>query len=112
VDQEAAPITSPEVPSSPRSKEFRTADVKCLSCGAYNIPENKICGACGANLPLVYGKDGKVFHWESDSPYWEALHPSKKKGGLGVGTPSGWTLRVAVVLLAVIYALWVLAHRS
>jgi len=93
--------------SSQPPREVRTSDVKCLACGAYNIPENKICGACGASLPLIYDKDGKVFHWETDSPYWAALHPSKKKGLVAPGA-SAWILRVSVLLLAILFALWLL----
>jgi hypothetical protein len=88
-------------------REVRTSDVKCLACGVYNIPENRICGACGASLPLIYDKDGKVFRWETDSPYWEAIHPSKKKGLVTPGA-SAWILRVSVLLLAILFALWLM----
>ncbi len=50
----------------------KNLDVKCLRCGAMNIPENKICGRCGASLPLVYDEEGKVFDWKED-PYYQAL---------------------------------------
>jgi hypothetical protein len=96
--------------SSQPPREHRTTDVKCLACGVYNIPENMVCGACGASLPLIYDKDGKVFHWETDSPYWNSLYPTKKKSFSSPGA-SAWILRVSVVLLAVIFALWILYHR-
>jgi hypothetical protein len=92
-------------------RELRTSDIKCLSCGAYNIPENIVCGACGANLPLIYDKDGKVFRWESDSPYWAALQPKKKKG-LGDPNAAGWMVRGAVVIGAVLFALYVMSRRG
>lgn len=60
----------------------KNLDVKCLRCGAMNIPENKICGRCGASLPLVYDEEGKVFDWKED-PYYQAL----LKNATGTGPP-------------------------
>lgn len=70
-----------------------------------------ICGRCGASLPVIYDKDGKLFRWETDSPYWESLHPSKKKG-VGPSGASGWVLRGGILLAAALFALWVFARRG
>ena len=46
-----------------KKKDFRTASVhalKCLECGQENIVDNKVCGYCGANLPLVYDRGGRA----------------------------------------------------
>jgi len=107
VSREGQPQAGPQAPK----KEFRTSDVKSLSCGVYNIPENKVCGACGANLPLIYDKDGKVFHWETDSPYWDAMHPKKGKGSMRSGA-SPWMIRVVAVLVAVLFALWLMMRHK
>jgi hypothetical protein len=87
-------------------------DIKCLSCGAYNIPENLICGACGANLPLIYDREGKVFNWESDSPYWDALQKKKKKSMFGGVPSSAIILRVVAVLVLVLFALWLMSRHG
>jgi len=50
----------------------RNSDVKCLRCDAFNLPENHVCGRCGASLPMVYDEEGKIFNWRSD-PYFKAL---------------------------------------
>ena len=36
-----------------------TSLVACLECGANNIVANKICGACGANLPRILDDEGQ-----------------------------------------------------
>jgi hypothetical protein len=67
-----------------------------------NIPENRICGACGANLPLIYDEAGKPF---VGSDLYEQYWPSPKKGlelHSGVNR-TRWILRGLILLLA----LWV-----
>ena len=65
--------------STPRHP--RTADLTCLRCGAGNIPENHVCGRCGASLPVVYDEEGKVFNWRD--------HPSRPGRGGSWGKPFG-----------------------
>lgn len=85
-------------------------DVECLRCGAMNIPENKICGRCGASLPLVYDEEGKVFDWKKD-PYYQAVF---KKGGMGKGPAVDrvrWLLRAGILLVALLIAFYILRHH-
>ncbi len=89
-----------------RPKSF---DVKCLRCGAMNIPDNRICGACGANLPIVYDEEGKPF---SSGELMEQYFPQPKNEG---GVPKGvnrtrWILRMIVVLLALWLAYQIIHH--
>gem|GEM_PF-1097623 len=93
-------VTVPEIqiPAPVRPKrEHRTTDIKCLGCGAYNIPENIVCGACGANLPVIYGSDGKVFSWESDSPYWAGYQKTRREG-----PPASPAVFIAVRVLVIL----------
>lgn len=102
-------------PSSPLKKVPRerfNSDVKCMECGAYNITDNKICGACGANLPVIYDREGRLFHWESDSPYWDSLYPDKAKKKQGAWKAAPFILRAALALVGVLFVLWLMAHRS
>ena len=93
-------------------REHLTSDVKCMECGVYNIPENKICGACGANLPVIYDREGRLFHWESDSPYWDSLYPEKAQKKQAAWTNAPIILRVLLVFIGLIFMLWLIAHRS
>ncbi len=85
-------------------------DVKCLRCGAMNIPENKICGRCGASLPLVYDSEGKVFSWEKDSYLGDIL---KRKAPDTAKRPDQvrWLLRFLILLAAFLVALCIMRHR-
>ncbi len=87
----------------------RTQDVKCLGCQAANIPENVICGACGASLPVVYDKDGRVFRFETDSPYW-AEYAKREKSGPGPNPIAALGFK-ALGLLALFAVLAVLLKR-
>ncbi|MGH7739610.1 MAG: hypothetical protein ACREL1_05635 [bacterium] len=88
---------TPTIP--PRRKNL---DVECLRCGAYNLAENKICGQCGANLPLVYDEDGNVARLSvglipasrgrASTPY--RISPWK----------TAWLLRAGVLLFALAVA--------
>ncbi len=80
----------------------KNLDVKCLRCGMFNIPENKICGNCGASLPIVYDEEGKPF---TPVQLSEQYFPKPKtKGGVPAGVNrTRWIFR-AIILLA---ALWV-----
>ena len=91
-------IPKPPISALARPKrEHRTTDVKCLECGAYNIAENIVCGACGASLPVIYGSDGKVFSWESDSPYWSGYQKTLREG-----PPASPAVFIAVRVLVIL----------
>ncbi len=88
----------------------KNLDVKCLRCGAMNIPENKVCGRCGASLPLVYDEEGKVFDWKRDSylrdvRQRQARDPSKRPEQVR------WLLRFLILLAAFLVALYIMRHR-
>ncbi len=91
------------IPSKPR----RNNDVECLRCGAMNIPENKICGRCGANLPLIYDEEGNVFHPRD-------IVGKIPRGLYGARFSPGnarWILRFCVILFALLLALLIMHHR-
>jgi hypothetical protein len=95
----------------PSRRPIRTTDVKCLECGALNIPDNHICGACGANLPVIYDQEGRLFHWETDSPYWDALHPEERKKRQGSWALAPLIFRVVLVFIGILFAMWMMARR-
>ncbi len=37
---------------------WRGGDIQCLRCRSWNIPDNHICGNCGASLPVLYDEEG------------------------------------------------------
>jgi hypothetical protein len=85
-------------------------DVKCLRCGAMNIPDNHICGACGASLPLVYDRDGNYMLGPRDPNL--ALRPARAPARPLVSPArAGWILRVGIILFAVAAA-FVIMHRK
>ncbi|HJT24988.1 MAG TPA: hypothetical protein VJ873_10450 [bacterium] len=88
----------------------KNLDVKCLRCGAMNIPENHICGHCGANLPLVYDEEGKVFDWERDSYLKNTL---KRKAPNPSQRPNQvrWLMRFGILLAAFLCAWFIMRHR-
>lgn len=88
----------------------KNLDVKCLRCGAMNIPENHICGNCGASLPLVYDQEGKVFNWENDS-YLKTVFKKKAEDPVQRPEQARWILRFAVLLAAFLVALYIMRHR-
>ncbi|HVZ81745.1 MAG TPA: hypothetical protein VHE12_13235 [bacterium] len=97
----------------PQPSHFGLAgDVKCLRCGATNIPDNRICGRCGANLPLVYDEEGSVVRLEENS---FRVTRSAKRSGAAKGPSvnrTRWMLRVLVILFALFTAAWFLAHKG
>ncbi len=90
-------------------KQLKNSDVECLRCGARNIPENRICGACGASLPLVYDQDGNVFNWRGDPRLENLLHHGASRRILTPRT-AGWLLRLLVILSALFTAFLILHH--
>ncbi|HET9870837.1 MAG TPA: hypothetical protein VFR02_10125 [bacterium] len=85
-------------PASPPAPAGRRTnlDAECLRCGAFNVAENRICGACGASLPLVYDEEGNVFEWErGSSPAGRPFTPYRVDP-----RKTGWFLRAGVLLFA------------
>ena len=87
----------------------KSLDVKWLECGAFNIPENHVCGRCGASLPLVYDEEGKVFSWGGDVRSRQLL----SQGAHRRLSPSSVRslMRLGVILFALLVALWILSHK-
>ena len=91
-------------------------DLKCLCCGSFNIPDNHICGKCGANLPVIYGSDGKARMILDDATRYSTMMGKPHGGGFlsnpGVrGEGVRWMLRFGIVLAAIVGALWILSRR-
>ncbi|HUO57154.1 MAG TPA: hypothetical protein VMV05_03160 [bacterium] len=97
-------MVEPLIPNHPKN-----TDVECLRCGAMNIPENHICGKCGASLPLVYDEEGKVFSWRDNAHFAELLSqgPQRKMSPMAIG----WLLRLGLILFAILMALVILTRR-
>jgi hypothetical protein len=75
-----------------------------------NIPDNHICGNCGASLPLVYDQDGNYRLGPHNPdlalrltrvPVRKTISPQR----------AGWILRVGIVLFAVAAAFFIM-HRK
>jgi hypothetical protein len=86
----------------------KNTDVQCLKCGAFNITDNRICGQCGANLPVIYDDQGQVFRWEDAQGYEGLLHKPEPKGSHPSVNKTGWILRVVILLTAVLFAIYIL----
>ncbi len=84
----------------------KTADIECLRCGAFNIPENHVCGRCGANLPIVYDEEGNIFSWRGHKRWDETRNQGARRQTLSFG----WIIRIGVVLVALFLAFWIF-HR-
>jgi hypothetical protein len=100
------------VASLPNARHGLTGDVKCLRCGAMNIPDNKICGRCGANLPLVYDEDGSIVRLQENS--FRVLRSDKRSPTSSANSVNRtrWMLRFFVVLFALLIAAWVLSRKG
>ena len=84
-------------------------DVKCLKCGAMNIPENKICGNCGSNLPLLYTESGKVLLRGED--YDRKAIIQKEMKARGPHTEKiRWILRFGILFAALLFAYFIMTH--
>lgn len=89
-----------------------SGDVKCLRCGAMNLPDNKICGRCGANLPLVYDEEGKVVRLEENSYRVTSTNKRPPITGAHSVNRTRWMLRFFAVLFALLVAAWILSHKG
>ena len=98
-------------PSTQRVPHPLTSDVKCLRCGAFNIPDNKICGRCGASLPLVYDEEGNVSSWERQERVQRLLRQGRQPGFRVSPDATRWFLRALVILGALLVAWWILHRR-
>ena len=99
-------MPAPQTP--PRRKN---TDVQCLKCGVFNIPENRICGRCGASLPVVYDSQGRVFHWEEAQGYEALVHLPEPKGRRSSVNQTRWIMRLMILLAAILFALYILRNH-
>jgi hypothetical protein len=88
--------------------EHLNADLKCLQCGAMNIQENRVCGRCGANLPLVYDAEGKPCNILDDSRRYSTMTGESRRLR---GDSVRWLGRFGVILFALFIAYWILTRR-
>ncbi len=58
--------------------ELRVAALKCLRCGEGNLPDNMVCGYCGASLPLVYDRQGRAVRHKG-GPVFVKVSPYVRK---------------------------------
>jgi ribosomal protein L40E len=93
------------MPESPVSSRRKNNDVKCLKCGAFNIHENRICGRCGANLPIIYDEQGQVFRWEEAQGYESLVKKPVAGPRVSVGK-TRWILRALILVIALLFALY------
>ena len=77
-------------------KEYSTGSIRCLECGKENISDNKVCGWCGASLPLIYNREGRTVHWREP----------RVKARTGP-IMRGWT-RFVIILMFATAAFWIL----
>ncbi len=93
----------------PPRAQPKSLDVQCLKCGAMNIPENRVCGRCGASLPLVYDEEGLVFN-RRESAHAPGL---LRQGARRRFSPDSvqWLLRLGVLIFVVLVALWIMARK-
>jgi hypothetical protein len=98
------------MPDFSTSSRRKNHDVECLKCGTFNIPDNRICGRCGANLPVVYDEKGQVFHWEDAQGYEALVHKPEVKGRRSVNK-TRWLLRGLVLLIALLFAVYIMNHH-
>lgn len=101
-------LTADRVPPAENRKNL---DVECLKCGAFNIPENQVCGRCGASLPLIYDEEGKVFNWREDSHYAALVGRDPQKRSRVRPEQTRWILRVGLILFALFVAFWIMRHK-
>jgi hypothetical protein len=96
------------MPDSHTQPRRRNADVQCLKCGAFNIVDNRICGRCGASLPVVYDEKGQVFRWEEAQGYEALVKKPEPKGFRPSVDKTRWILRAAVLITALLFAFYLM----
>lgn len=92
----------PSIGTNPAANR-KNLDTECLRCGAFNIPENHICGRCGASLPLVYDEEGKVFSWRGHPRWDETYSKGAKRQPLSTNALFKGVLRVGIFLAIVLF---------
>lgn len=92
---------------APSPEVAKTTDLECLRCGVKNVPENRVCGRCGASLPTVYDREGRPRRPLEDRRRREvrALARLRRRVGPWGGKAA---LRAVVVLAALLAAAWIL----
>jgi len=90
----------------------KNLDVQCLRCGVFNIHDNKICGKCGASLPVIYDEKGQPFNWEDAQGYESLVGKPEPKGvrHRSVGR-TRWVLRAIILIIAVLGAIYIINAR-
>ena len=58
--------------------DARASTLKCLECGEDNLVDNKVCGCCGANLPMVYSREGRAVR-QTGRPVQMKVNPYVRK---------------------------------
>jgi hypothetical protein len=76
-----------------------------------NLPENRICGRCGASLPLVYDGEGNVSGSGRNLRMEAFLNQTAHRRARASPTSIGWILRLGVILFAIFIAFRIL-HRK
>jgi hypothetical protein len=106
------PLTSEPTPNAgdEAGLHAKSYDAKCLRCGAMNIPENHVCGNCGASLPLVYDRDGNYTLGPRNPEAASRLKLVPLRRPISPGQ-AGWFLRVGIILFAIVVA-YILMHRK
>jgi ribosomal protein L40E len=99
------------VEEAPDARKRKNLDVECLKCGAFNIPENRVCGRCGASLPVVFDEEGKILNWALN-PRRDRILQLKAVRKRHSSNTLRWMTRLGFLLTAFFAALWFLQHRK
>ena len=75
-----------------------------------NIPDNRVCGNCGASLPLIYDSDGNYMLGPKNPSLALRLTHNQPRRPVSPGQV-GWFLRVGIVVLAIIAVYLILHHK-
>ena len=99
------------MPDSHTPPRRKNTDVQCLKCGVFNIVDNRVCGKCGANLPIVYDEKGQVFRWEEAQGYEALVKKPEPRGPRASVNKTRWILRGMVLFFAVLFALYLMRNH-
>ncbi len=72
-----------------------------------NVADNKVCGRCGASLPLVYDQEGRVMSLRERAFGRELI---ARRGPSRVSTVR-WFLRFGLVLFALYIVYMIFRHH-